>query len=42
LQIKQLENERDQKIKLIDSSLQIKLGAKQDTQLNENKENDND
>ena len=40
LQIKQLENERDQKIKLIDSSLQIKLGAKQDTQLNENKEND--
>ena len=40
LQIKQLENERDQKIKLIDSSLQVKLGAKQDTQLNENKEND--
>ena len=40
LQIKQLENERDQKIKLIDSSLQIKLGAKQDTQLSKNKEND--
>ena len=40
LQIKQLENERDQKIKLVDSSLQIKLGAKQDTQLSKNKEND--
>ena len=40
MQIKQLENERDQKIKLIDSSLQIKLGAKQDTQLSKNKEND--
>jgi hypothetical protein len=40
LQIKQLENERDQKVKLVDSSLQIKLGAKQDTQLSKNKEND--
>jgi hypothetical protein len=40
LQIKQLENERNQKIKLVDSSLQIKLGAKQDTQLSKNKEND--
>jgi len=40
LQIKQLENERDQKTKLTDSLLQIKLGAKQDTQLSKNKEND--
>lgn len=40
LQIKQLEKERDQKIKLTDSLLQIKLGAKQDTQLSKNEEND--
>lgn len=40
LQIKQLEKERDQKLKLTDSLLQIKLGVKQDTQLSKNKEND--
>ena len=39
-QIKQLEQERDLKVKQTDSLLQIKLGTKQDTQLSKNKEND--
>jgi len=41
VQIKQLEQERDQKVKQTDSLLQVKLGAKQNTQLDKNKENDN-
>jgi hypothetical protein len=39
-QIAQLEQERDNKVKLTDSLLQIKLGAKQTTQLSKNEEND--
>lgn len=39
-QITQLEQERDAKVKLTDSLLQIKLGSKQETQLSKNKEND--
>lgn len=39
-QIAQLEQERDAKVKLADSLLQIKLGSKQETQLATNAEND--
>lgn len=39
VQIKQLEQERNQKVQQTDSLLQIKLGSKQETQLTKNTEN---